>query len=83
LICDEIAAPAAIDDALERVVDGFTSSGVVSAAGNRRALRVAEEPLDTFRRYMAVYAREQALCHFSPALIANLERNWNAHQRAG
>jgi thioesterase DpgC len=83
LICDEIAAPSEIDTALERVVDGFTSSGVVSAAGNRRALRVAQEPLDLFRRYMAVYAREQALCHFSPALIANLERNWNAHQRAG
>jgi len=83
LICDEIAAPSEIDAALERVVDGFTSSGVVSAAGNRRALRVAQEPLDVFRRYMAVYAREQALCHFSPALIANLERNWNAHQRAG
>ena len=83
LICDEIAAPSDIDDALERVVDGFTGSGVVSAAGNRRAFRVAEEPLDMFRRYMAVYAREQALCHFSPALIANLERNWNAHNRAG
>jgi (3,5-dihydroxyphenyl)acetyl-CoA 1,2-dioxygenase len=83
LICDEIAAPSEIDAALERVVDGFTSSGVVSAAGNRRAFRVAEEPLDAFRRYMAVYAREQALCHFSPALIANLERNWNAHNRAG
>jgi thioesterase DpgC len=82
LICDEIAAPSKIDDALERVVDGFTSSGVVSAAGNRRAFRVAEEPLDMFRRYMAVYAREQASCHFSPALIANLERNWNAHNRA-
>jgi thioesterase DpgC len=82
LICDEIAAPSDIDGALERVVDGFTSSGVVSAAGNRRAFRVAEEPLDAFRRYMAVYAREQALCHFSPALIANLERNWNAHKRA-
>jgi len=82
LICDEIAAPSEIDDALERVVDGFTSSGVVSAAGNRRAFRVAEEPLDMFRRYMAVYAREQASCHFSPALIANLERNWNAHNRA-
>jgi len=25
---------------------------------------------------MAVYAREQAYCHFSPALIANLEKNW-------
>ena len=82
LICDEIAAPSEIDDALERVVDGFTSSGVVSAAGNRRAFRVSQEPLDMFRRYMAVYAREQASCHFSPALIANLERNWNAHNRA-
>jgi thioesterase DpgC len=54
---------------------------VVSAAGNRRAFRVGEEPLDTFRRYMAVYCREQAYCHFSPALIANLEKHWNAAQR--
>jgi enoyl-CoA hydratase/carnithine racemase len=82
LICDDIAPASDIDAALERVVDGFTSSGVVSAAGNRRAIRVAQEPLDLFRRYMAVYAREQAFCHFSPALIANLERNWNAHNRA-
>src|ERR1700692_1062322 len=81
LICDEIAPPAAMDAALDEVVGGFTSSGVVSAAGNRRAIRVGQEPLDTFRRYMAVYAREQAYCHFSPALIANLERNWNAHNR--
>ncbi len=29
---------------------------------------------------MAVYAREQAYCHFSPALIANLEKHWNAAQ---
>jgi thioesterase DpgC len=82
LICDEIAPPALIGSALETVIDGFTSSGVVSAAGNRRALRVSEEPLDMFRRYMAVYAREQAYCHFSPALIANLERHWNAQNRA-
>ena len=82
LICDEVAPPAALDAALDTVVDGFTSSGVVSAAGNRRAIRVSQEPLDTFRRYMAVYAREQAYCHFSPALIANLERNWNAQNRA-
>jgi (3,5-dihydroxyphenyl)acetyl-CoA 1,2-dioxygenase len=50
----------------------------VGAIGNRRAFRVAVEPLDLFRRYCAVYAREQALCHFSPALIDNLERNWGA-----
>ncbi|HXP30368.1 MAG TPA: enoyl-CoA hydratase/isomerase family protein [Stellaceae bacterium] len=81
LICDEVVPPEEMDSALDRVVEGFTTSGVVSAAGNRRALRVAQEPLDLFRRYMAVYAREQAYCHFSPALIANLERNWNAQQR--
>ncbi|MGH7125716.1 MAG: enoyl-CoA hydratase/isomerase family protein, partial [Stellaceae bacterium] len=81
LICDEVVPPGEMDAAIDRVVENFTSSGVVSAAGNRRAFRVAEEPLDLFRRYMAIYAREQAYCHFSPALIANLERNWNAQQR--
>src|SRR5271156_6362223 len=81
LICDEIAPPASIDAALDQVVEGFTGSGVVSAAGNRRAIRVGQEPLDMFRRYMAVYCREQAYCHFSPALIANLERHWNAQNR--
>ncbi len=81
LICDKVVAASEIAAEIDRVVADFTQSGVVSAAGNRRALRVALEPLDLFRRYMAVYAREQAWCHFSPALIANLERNWNAAQR--
>jgi thioesterase DpgC len=63
------------------VIKGLTSSGVVSAAGNRRAIRIAQEPLDMFRAYFAVYAREQAYCHFSPALISNLERYWNAQSR--
>jgi len=44
-------------------------------------MRVAQEPFDVFRSYFATYAREQAYCHFSPALIANLERYWNAHNR--
>jgi (3,5-dihydroxyphenyl)acetyl-CoA 1,2-dioxygenase len=81
LICDEIVPPDAMDEGIARVVDGLTSSGVVSAIGNRRAFRVAQEPLDLFRRYASPYAREQAYCHFSPALIANLERHWNASQR--
>ncbi|HWA36509.1 MAG TPA: enoyl-CoA hydratase/isomerase family protein [Burkholderiales bacterium] len=83
LICDEIVAPAAMDAAIDRTVAGLTSSGVVSAAGNRRAMRIVQEPLDAFRRYMSVYSREQAYCHFSPALIANLERNWDAANRKG
>jgi thioesterase DpgC len=81
LICDEIVEAGGMDAAIERVITKLTSSGVVSAASNRRAFRVTEEPLDTFRNYFAIYAREQAYCHFSPALIANLERYWNAQNR--
>ena len=79
LIVDELVDD--MDAALRSTVEKLTGSGVVSAAGNRRAFRISEEPLDSFRRYMSVYAREQAHCHFSPALIANLERNWNAASR--
>jgi thioesterase DpgC len=81
MICDRIVPPNEMEAAIDQVVDDFTGSGVVSAASNRRAFRVGEEPLDDFRRYMAVYCREQAYCHFSPALIANLEKHWNAAQR--
>jgi thioesterase DpgC len=81
LICDEVVPPDEMDKALAGVIDGLTSSGVVSAVSNRRGFRIGQEPLDLFRRYLALYAREQAFCHFSPALIANLERHWNAMQR--
>jgi (3,5-dihydroxyphenyl)acetyl-CoA 1,2-dioxygenase len=81
LICDEIVPATEMDQAILRVATGLASAGAVGAVGNRRAFRVAQEPLDLFRRYCAVYAREQAYCHFSPALIANLERNWNAASR--
>jgi (3,5-dihydroxyphenyl)acetyl-CoA 1,2-dioxygenase len=81
MICDEVVPPGEMDAAIEAAVAQLTGSGLVSAAGNRKALRVGQEPIDTFRAYMATYAREQALCHYSPALIRNLEANWNAHQR--
>lgn len=81
MICDEVVAPEEMDAAIDRVADRLTGSGVVGAIGNRRALRFSVEPLDTFRRYAALYAREQAYCHFSPALISNLEHYWNAQNR--
>lgn len=81
LICDEIVASSEMDAAIERAVTKLSGSGVVSAAGNRRAFRVGQEPFDLFRNYFALYALEQAYCHFSPALIENLERNWNAKSR--
>lgn len=82
LICDEVVEPGGMDQAIARAVEGLTGAGVVSAAANRRALREDQEPLDAFRRYMATYAREQAYCHHSPALIANLERHWHAAARS-
>lgn len=81
LICDWVVAPGEVENAVLEVVDRYTNSGVVSAAGNRRAFRAACEPLSLFRQYMSVYAREQAYCHFSPALLRNLKLNWNADQR--
>ena len=81
MICDEVVAPDEIDATIERVIDRLTGSGAVGAIGNRRALRLAAEPFDLFRQYAALYAREQAQCHFSPALISNLETFWNAQSR--
>jgi thioesterase DpgC len=81
LICDEVLPSSDMDAAVERVAEGLTTAGSVSAVANRRAFRVGQEPLDLFRRYCSVYARDQAYALFSPALIANLERNWDAARR--
>jgi thioesterase DpgC len=78
LIADEVVAGAEIDEAVERAAAELTSAGRTSLTANRRALRDGHEPLDTFRRYMSTYAREQARCLYSQALIDNLERNWVA-----
>jgi len=83
LICDEIAPTEHMDAALAGVVERLTSSGIVSAIGNRRQFRIGQEPLDLLRRYLALYAKEQAYCHFSERLVSNLERHWNAQSRAG
>ena len=55
---------------------------MTSLVANRKALRVAQEPVDRFRQYMSNYAQEQAYCLYSPALIDNLERNWDARSRS-
>jgi len=81
LLIDEVVEQVEMDAAVAARVAALTDSGLVNAAGNRRALRVGAEPLDLFRRYMSVFCREQAYCHFSPALVRNLEHHWNAHRR--
>ena len=81
LLCDLVVEPEAMEAAIERDVAQLLGSGLTSAVANRKAIRLGEETLDDFRRYQAVYAREQARCLYSPALISNLERNWQAHRR--
>lgn len=81
LLCDEVLEANEMDAAIKRNAAQLVGSGVVSAAANRKAIRLGEETVDEFRQYMAVYAREQARCMYSAALISNLKRNWTARQR--
>jgi (3,5-dihydroxyphenyl)acetyl-CoA 1,2-dioxygenase len=81
LLCDEVAQAEEIEGAIDARIGALTSSGLINAAANRRAIRVGQEPLDLFREYMATYAREQAYCHLSPALVRNLEQHWHADRR--
>jgi (3,5-dihydroxyphenyl)acetyl-CoA 1,2-dioxygenase len=82
LLCDEIVESDEIEAAIEARTQALTSSGLINAAANRSAIRVGQEPLDLFREYMSNYAREQAYCHLSPALVRNLEEHWNADRRS-
>jgi thioesterase DpgC len=82
LLCDEVTEPADMDRALAARIAALTSSGLVNAAANRRTLRAGQEPLDVFREYMAAFSLEQARCHLSQALVANLRTHWQAHQRS-
>jgi (3,5-dihydroxyphenyl)acetyl-CoA 1,2-dioxygenase len=82
LLAEGVVAADGIDAAVDRAAAELMNAGPTSLVANRRALRVAQEPLETFRRYMSNYARQQAYCLYSPALIDNLERNWDARRRS-
>jgi (3,5-dihydroxyphenyl)acetyl-CoA 1,2-dioxygenase len=89
-LCDEVvqpgpgpgSGPEAMDAAIEARIEALTDSGLINAVANRRMIRIGQEPMELYREYMALYAREQAYCHLSPALVNNLERNWNAGARS-
>ncbi len=81
MICDEIVPAGEMDNAIESNALHLVRAGMTSAVSNRKALRVAQEPLPIFRRYMATYARQQSLCLYDPKLIDNLEHSWNPGRR--
>jgi thioesterase DpgC len=78
LLADHVVDRGEIESTVRSLAEELTAPGRTSLLANRRVLRIASEPLDVFRRYMATYALEQARCLYSPALINNLERNWVA-----
>jgi thioesterase DpgC len=80
-LVNEVFPRERLDAAVEACVANAVGSGMVSAGGNRKAIRIQTEPLDTFRSYMAAYAYEQGFCHLSEQLVHNLERHWNAKER--
>lgn len=79
-IVNEVVPAGQMDEAIERAAASATGAGVISTGANRKAIRIAQEPRDLFCQYMALYCREQAACHFSPALISNLKSNWVARK---
>lgn len=80
-LVNEVHARDRLDAAVDACIANALGSGMVSAGGNRKAIRIQTEPLDTFRSYMATYAYEQAFCHLSEQLVHNLELHWNAKAR--
>ena len=81
MICDEVVPYAQMDAAIERNAEQMVRAGITSTVSNRKALRVGQEPLSVYRRYMATYARQQSLCLYDPKLIDNLEHSWNPQTR--
>jgi (3,5-dihydroxyphenyl)acetyl-CoA 1,2-dioxygenase len=80
-ICDEVVPPGGMDAAIEANAAQLVRAGMMSTVSNRKALRVAEEPLPIFRRYMATYARQQSRCLYDQKLIDNLKHSWKPDSR--
>lgn len=80
-LINQVVPRGQVDMALKNVVEKVLESGMVSAGGNRKMLRIGRENLEVFRRYMANYAELQAYCHLSSQLVDNLEKFWNAKER--
>jgi (3,5-dihydroxyphenyl)acetyl-CoA 1,2-dioxygenase len=81
MICDEVVPAAEMDAAINRNTAQMVRAGFTSTVSNRKALRVGQEPLDVYRRYMATYSRQQCLCLYDQKLIDNLENMWEPQRR--
>lgn len=81
LLVSEVVEAGELDAAVERCAADLVTTSLHSVRANRKALRIATEPTELFRGYIADYARAQAYCAHSPELIRNLERTWIARRK--
>lgn len=80
LLCDRVVAPDAMDAEIAEEAARLAGPAVV---GNRRMVRLTQEPIDLYRRYLAAYAREQAVLLYSDELVRNLENGWLSRRARG
>lgn len=71
LLCDEVVDPGEVGAAVDRAVRRLAAPSVVP---NRRLIRLAEEPPDRFRTYMAEFALAQSQRLYSPDVLRGLSR---------
>jgi thioesterase DpgC len=65
-IFDEVVAPSAMEQTIALRADQLDNPAVIA---NRRMLRLAREPEDRFRAYMAEFALAQAVRMYSPDVL--------------
>jgi 3,5-dihydroxyphenylacetyl-CoA synthase len=77
-LCDDVVPGDDVHKAVERAVSELDSAAAVS---NRHLLHLAEEPVDLFREYMALFSWEQSRRMYDGDVLANLERTWMSRPR--
>lgn len=70
---DEVVEPRAVDAAVEAAAVRLANPAVVA---NRHMLHHAEEPVETFRHYLAEFALQQALRLYGLDVIAKVGASW-------
>jgi (3,5-dihydroxyphenyl)acetyl-CoA 1,2-dioxygenase len=76
-LVDDVVEPADLEAAAGRRLEWLMGPAVLA---NRRMLRLAEEPPDAFRQYMAEFALQQALRLYSDDVIARAGRFRAGHE---
>ncbi len=75
-LIDSVVSRARLDAALSDTIARYGDAGSAGAIANRRAFRIAEEPEEQFRAYMAQFCLEQARCLYDPSSADHLDRVW-------